>query len=396
MVVLTVVLAVIIGTFVLGAIYPEKPVYTLFNVKEMNSSALLITSLSGDSPPVSTTFALVNGVSHPVTSADRDGDGLWNPGEYLMIAGLDLTNATTVDITTDKSVLYSFECPAYKGTPTPTVVPTSTPTPTPTPAPTPSASFSVDTSTPQKAIFTDHSTNATSWIWNFGDGTAGTTQNPVRYYAAGGVYTVTLTVLNDDGVTDSVSQLVTVASAGPTPAPTPTPTPVPTHVPTPTPAPTPVPTSLPGSFTPGILEQYYNNSENWAVEPLGSQYVSQIQFANPLAQTSPPYYYSDMPNWPLIGRDTNFSVRYEGYVKIESDDNYKFYLTVDDDGALFIDNMAVISLGGTPGIEKSGTIGLAAGYHAIRVIAYQTTDEAYVRLEYESSQPRTFVTQLYH
>lgn len=53
--------------------------------------------------------------------------------------------------------------------------------------------------------FTDQSSNApTSWLWNFGDGTTSTQQNPSHAYTASGVYDVTLTATNAFG-----SQLLT-------------------------------------------------------------------------------------------------------------------------------------------------------------------------------------------
>lgn len=48
--------------------------------------------------------------------------------------------------------------------------------------------------------FTDLSTNSpTSWLWNFGDGSTSTSQNPTHTYNAGGYYTVTLTATNPAG-----------------------------------------------------------------------------------------------------------------------------------------------------------------------------------------------------
>ena len=43
----------------------------------------------------------------------------------------------------------------------------------------------------------------TSWLWDFGDGQTSTLQNPSHVYATPGSYTVTLTVTNSDGVSDS-------------------------------------------------------------------------------------------------------------------------------------------------------------------------------------------------
>lgn len=45
--------------------------------------------------------------------------------------------------------------------------------------------------------FTDQSIGATSWFWNFGDGTTTTQQNPVHDFPGYGTYTVKLTVSND-------------------------------------------------------------------------------------------------------------------------------------------------------------------------------------------------------
>jgi PKD repeat protein len=53
---------------------------------------------------------------------------------------------------------------------------------------------------PLTVQFTDESKFATSWSWDFGDGSeASTEQNPVHEYTAVGTYTVTLTVTNEKG-----------------------------------------------------------------------------------------------------------------------------------------------------------------------------------------------------
>jgi PKD repeat protein len=65
--------------------------------------------------------------------------------------------------------------------------------------------------------FTDTSTDSdgsvVSWSWAFGDSATSLQQNPSHTYAAGGTYTVTLTVTDDDGASAvSPPQSVTVTA----------------------------------------------------------------------------------------------------------------------------------------------------------------------------------------
>ncbi|MCL2072372.1 MAG: PKD domain-containing protein [Marinilabiliaceae bacterium] len=66
----------------------------------------------------------------------------------------------------------------------------------------PVAHFSVNTEESCNGfiVFTDESTNIPiTWEWNFGDGNTSNLQNPTHQYSQNGIYSVTLTVSNNDG-----------------------------------------------------------------------------------------------------------------------------------------------------------------------------------------------------
>ena len=61
----------------------------------------------------------------------------------------------------------------------------------------------VDLSVSGAVSFTDNSTNATAWEWDFGDGNTSTDQNPVHNYTMAGNYTVMQVAMNP-GCNDTV------------------------------------------------------------------------------------------------------------------------------------------------------------------------------------------------
>ena len=73
---------------------------------------------------------------------------------------------------------------------------------------TPTADFAL-TTTGFTTVFTNTSSNATTYAWNFGDGTTSNQSNPTHTFSANGTYTVTLTASNDCG-TATTSETVTI------------------------------------------------------------------------------------------------------------------------------------------------------------------------------------------
>ncbi|EDM68710.1 putative surface layer protein [Moritella sp. PE36] len=90
-----------------------------------------------------------------------------------------------------------------------TLPPTNTP---------PMAQFT-STCTNLNCNFTDTSTDTdgsvTAWSWDFGDSSSSTQQSPIHTFSANGLYTVNLTVSDNDGSTNSVMHSVTVSTAPP-------------------------------------------------------------------------------------------------------------------------------------------------------------------------------------
>lgn len=78
----------------------------------------------------------------------------------------------------------------------------------------PNASFAANTVNMSDVNFTNTSTNATSYAWDFGDGTQSSDENPTHTYSGNGVYTVQLVATSANGCQNTATQTVTIDQLG--------------------------------------------------------------------------------------------------------------------------------------------------------------------------------------
>ena len=91
-------------------------------------------------------------------------------------------------------------------------------------------------------------------------------------------------------------------------------------------------------------------------------------------------------NLTLANRTSQYGFNFWGYINIPIDGQYKFYTSSDDGSKLYIDKVLIVSNDSIHGtIEKSGSIGLKAGKHAINGIFFQQSGGAVFNVSYESS-----------
>ena len=95
---------------------------------------------------------------------------------------------------------------------------------------------------------------------------------------------------------------------------------------------------------------------------------------------------TDAIDLSAITRKENVGLRLEGYIKIDKEDVYQFYLASDDGSRLFISGEEVIDHDGLHGNdEKQGAIALKKGYHSFRLDFIQATGGIDLKLQYGSS-----------
>ena len=83
------------------------------------------------------------------------------------------------------------------------------------------------------------------------------------------------------------------------------------------------------------------------------------------------------------GDTDNYSVRFKGYINIANAGSYTFYTSSDDGSALYIDGSLIVNNDGAHGVqERSGTLNLATGLHAIEVLFFENAGGQSLTVQY--------------
>lgn len=135
----------------------------------------------------------------------------------------------------------------------------------------------------------------------------------------------------------------------------------------------------PAGTVSGVNFQYYQGTWDLlpnfnALTPTASGTTSRFTLANPL-------------------RADHYAYRFTGFVSVPRDGTYTFYTFSDDGSQLFIGNTLVVDNDGRHSYrERSGTIGLKAGTHAITVTYFENVGEALFNVGYAGpGVPQQFI-----
>ena len=324
-----------------GYLYvPSADTYTFYLTSDdgsyMSLDGTQVIDNGGDHSATTKTVTLpLSAGFHPISVKMYENAG-------QAIVNLKYTNST---VTTQTLVTSLYHIPSTPPTPDFTASPTAG-------------------NAPLTVQFTDASLDATSWTWDFGDGSpVSNAKNPSHTYTTAGTYTVKLIATNSFGSNTAIkSNYISV-----------------------------------GAWSPGFSTSYYTG-QTWT-SLAGTRVDSEILFADAAGQaTGEP---TDEVNWPnsIVGRQDDFSVNWDGYLLVPSSDTYTFSLRSDDGSWLWVDENQIINNGGLHSATTvTGTVTLAPGYHHIVVRMFENTGEAVARLQYFTASQPTLqqVTNVWH
>ena len=138
-----------------------------------------------------------------------------------------------------------------------------------------------------------------------------------------------------------------------------------------------------GTATGGTLLPAVNPAN--AVNGLNYKYFEATSYSVVPSFTTTPVKTGTTTNFNIsvANRSTSFALNFTGYVNVPADGTYTFYTNSDDGSKLYIDNVLVANNDGLHWpVERSGTIGLKAGKHAISVGYFNQTGSGVLTVSY--------------
>ncbi len=131
----------------------------------------------------------------------------------------------------------------------------------------------------------------------------------------------------------------------------------------------PTPNDPTGDLTSGLQYRYYEGT--WSTVPNFNQ-LSAVKSGVVSSFSMSPR-----------NRNENFGFSYEGFIKIDNGGSYTFYTTSDDGSKLFINGNQVVDNDGLHSArERSGSVSLSSGYHAIRVEFFERSGSEVLEVRY--------------
>lgn len=164
----------------------------------------VLTNKRPEQPSINCPSICENSLANTFTLTGTATNYQWTVPANGNIASGQGTNSIDVDWTTGTGYVYVYAvgtagCNSLPDSCLPAVLPV------------PVAYFSTDGnagSFQDTYSFIDSSQNATSWLWEFGDGGTSSEQNPTYQYTGEGTYLVILTVTNSAGCSDTASMVL--------------------------------------------------------------------------------------------------------------------------------------------------------------------------------------------
>jgi len=151
------------------------------------------------------------------------------------------------------------------------------------------------------------------------------------------------------------------------------------------------------AYLPGIIGTYHKDRQlSW---PTATRVHSRINFAD--AEGVLAGYGSDVNDWPndYITQVNNFSISYDGFLKIDAAGTYRFYMRGCDGYSLELNSVKIIDRWGNPVTATAGAtcnsevasspVALTAGYYPISIKMWDNTGTSQIRVDYRNATTLT-------